>query len=636
MKRLLIPLIAVLLLVAGGIYLQRHVAPHPRQVAEWLPSTTVLFEDVPDIHRTIERWPETALAQIIDEPEVQAFLEKPLGEIPDRPEVDQRLAQLRRIDPLHIFFAVTALGDADPSSAILGIDYAGSRQDLDSLVDELRKQVLKSFPAGKSSIEKYNSDDVEIFTSPTFSAALAYHGPWLFIATDTAALKSMLDRVSGAQHYADSLAELPAFKRALHNLPGGPDNLFFLRPALLADKASSLALMLNPTGDAHGADGLKKIESISLAFKFDGEIMRDALYVAETGAADSASSPEPLSRDAFRLSTRDTIVAGSSRVQLSGSTALPDTKSDPSGVLALLSSYAKTFADRGLGAPELAQAFGPESGFLIDWPAGAMIPAPLGMLDVRDPVLARKFLDTLSTLPLAAGVDFTHQDAGGISFYSLPQTGFGFFQAQFTLGLTKKAIIGAISPDAVKQAALRWDAAGSQGIDSTEAYKTASALVAQPTESFTYVDTKSIFERGYAVFRLASMLIPHLSEYIDINKLPAPEVISRHLTPMVASTSRKEGGLLMESAGSITPVQAGAVALVSAGALAFPYIEQQLKGQCVSLQGMPGFGIKSSGTPPFSFTSPSVPTPLPALSPGAPPAPASPAAPAASPSGGTP
>jgi len=590
MKRLILPLVLVLILAGAVVAVLRLMTPHARQVATWLPGTTILLEDMPDLHRTAQRWPATALAQIIAEPEVQAFLQRPLTEIPRRADLDQWLAQAQRIDPEHFFLAVTDWSGAPLPSTIAGLYFSGSRQDLDSLVDDLRKQAQETWPAGKSDIEKYGSGDIETFTTPTFSAALAYRGKWLFISTDAALLKSTLDRFDG-QHDPNSLADLPAFKSSLQHLPQAADSLFFLQPALLADKAATLALMLNPTADTQGTDNLKKIDSVSLALKLDGEVMRDAAYVIKSEPGDET----PLARDALKLSSQDTILLASSRMGTPADARIPDPKSDPTGILALLASYVKMFTGQGLGAQQLAQAFGPESGFVLDWPASSVIPTPLAMLDVRDPALARKFLDTLATLPLAAGVEFSHQDAGGISFYSLPRSGIGIFPIQLTLGMTGKCVIGALSTDSVIQAAKRWDNPGA-GLDGTEVYKSAAALVAEPTASFTYLDSKAIFGRAYGLFRsVASMgFVPHLAEYVDIGKLPAPETISRHLIPMVASGSVKDGGMLMESAGPVTTMQATFVTALTLGAVALPLVEEQIKGQTVTLPNFLGLSPKPS------------------------------------------
>lgn len=600
MKRFLLPLALVLILAGAGFYLTRRGSFHTREVATWLPAGTILFEDVPDIHRTEERWPETALAQIINEPEVQAFLERPLGMAPHRARLEARLAQVQRVDPGNFFLAVTDWGASIAPRAVAGLSYSGSRQDIDVLVGELRKEVQKTWPAAKSDIENYGSGDIETFSTPNFSAALAYRGKWLFISTDTALLKDTLDRFEGKTG-PDSLADLPAFKNTLQHLPSAPNNVFFLRPGLLADKAASFALMLNPAAEMNEMENLKKIEAVGVALKLEGEVMRDAAYITMPEPGDQA----PLAKDALKLSTPDTIVAAGERVGALAGAQLPDPKSDPTGILQLIESYVKVFNDQGLGAQQLAEAFGPESGFVVDWPAGAVIPTPLAMVDVRDAAKARKFLDTLAALPIAAGVSFTRTEDGGITLYSLPPTGIGIFPLQVTLGLTGKGVIGALNSDGVKQAAKRWDAGGA-GLDGTAVFRKAAGLVVDPTVSFTYLDTKAVFERIYGLFRgLASMgFIPHLSDYVEIGKLPAPETISRHLTPLVASTAARDGGLLVESAGPVTTVQAALVAAISAGAVAFPMIEQQTKGQSVAIPGFPGLIPGQAGPTQNPFTTP--------------------------------
>jgi hypothetical protein len=618
MKRLVLPLLAVLLLAGAGAFILHQRAHREPQVASWLPATTIFLEDMPDLHRTADRWPATALAQIIHEPEVQDFLQRPLAELPKHAEVDNRIDQLKLIDPAHFFLAITDWAGAGAPKSVAGLSYKGSKSDLDALIAELRKRIQRLWPAGKSDIEKYGSGEIETFTTPTFSAALAYRGQWLFIATDTALLKSFLDRFE-APPQPDSLADLPAFKSCLAHLPAAPDNLLFIRPALLSDKLSTVALMLNPTADTGQMDSLKKTEAIALTLKLDGEAMRDSAYIITSQPGDTAA----LARDSLKLSSSDTIVATSERVQALGDVQMPDSKSDPSGVLGLLETYMKAFKDQGLGPDQLAQAFGPETGFVLSWPAGAMIPAPLVMADVRDPAKARKFMDTLASLPLG-GTNFTRTDEGGISYYSLPQFGIGFFPLQITLGLTHKAVIGALNTDAIRQAAKRWDS-GAPGLDATDPYKQAAALIQQPTMSFTYVDTKGIFDRLYGLFRgVASMgLVPHLSSYVDIGKLPASETISRHLTPIVASGAVKDGGLLIESAGPVSTSQAAIVTVAALGAAAIPMLEQQLKGQSVTIPGFPGFspgsgnlGHKPHATPLKQAASTNPPTPLvPAISP---------------------
>ncbi len=71
--------------------------------------------------------------------------------------------------------------------------------------------------------------EIETFATPTFTTSLALRGRWVFLATDTALLKSTLDRYEGAA-MRDSLGQQQEFKNCLRHLPGAADN-FFLIPS---------------------------------------------------------------------------------------------------------------------------------------------------------------------------------------------------------------------------------------------------------------------------------------------------------------------------------------------------------------------------------------------------------------------
>ena len=144
-------------------------------------------------------------------------------------------------------------------------------------------------------------------------------------------------------------------------------------------------MMLNPTADTSGMDSVKKIEAFAMATKMDGEIMRDAIYSMTSQAGPSS----PMTLDVLKLSSSGTIVASRWHVNHAGQCQNAGHRSR-SGALAMLQPYLKPFADQGLGLEQFKKAFGPESGFVLDWPTGAMAPAPLVMLDVQDDAVAKE------------------------------------------------------------------------------------------------------------------------------------------------------------------------------------------------------------------------------------------------------
>src|SRR5438270_6306611 len=97
---------------------------------------------------------------------------------------------------------------------------------------------------------------------------------------------------------------------------------------------------------------------------------------------------------------------------------------------------------------------------------------------------------------------------------------------------------------------------------------------------------------------MSAAFVPGLSERLDPNKLPPAEVITKHLSPVVASQSYVEGGYRSESAGTITIGQAA----ITAGA---------------AYAGVMIFQHQQKGPSPFAApaapAAPASPTPSPAM-----------------------
>src|SRR5207302_10397156 len=74
------------------------------------------------------------------------------------------------------------------------------------------------------------------------------------------------------------------------------------------------------------------------------------------------------------------------------------------------------------------------------------------------------------------------------------------------------------------------------------------------------------------ILQMSAAFVPGLSERLDPNKLPPTEVITKHLSPVVASQSYVDGGYRSESAGTITIGQAAiAAGATYAGVMIFQH-----------------------------------------------------------------
>ena len=137
-----------------------------------------------------------------------------------------------------------------------------------------------------------------------------------------------------------------------------------------------------------------------------------------------------------------------------------------------------------------------------------------------------------------------------------------------------------------------------------QTYKAAERLLPAPTNFFSYVDTALLYSRLDASLRpillMAAAFMPAIARSVDLGKIPSPDVITKHLSPIVSSQRYDRDGYVAESLGPITLDQAaiGLAILSSVGTTA---------GQ----QAATGFGWapSSTATPqPAAISSPS-PTP---------------------------
>jgi hypothetical protein len=108
--------------------------------------------------------------------------------------------------------------------------------------------------------------------------------------------------------------------------------------------------------------------------------------------------------------------------------------------------------------------------------------------------------------------------------------------------------------------------------------------VPAPTNFFAYIDTQLLYYRLDASLRpmllLAAAFMPAISSSVDLGKIPSPEVITKHLSPIVSSQRYEREGYIAESVGPITFNQSviGLAILSGAGAAARQKVNNSLGG----------------------------------------------------------
>ena len=620
MKKILLTALVLVMVAAvvALVWVKRPGSYHARG-AELAPAETVFFAHLPDLRRSADRWQETALNAIWNEPDMQAFLEKPKARLPAMSQWLTRLEQLKRTSPGEAFVAVTSI-DASNPRYVGGFSFRGRRGDVEALIAEPREELRKAWPAGKSDIISYNAAEIETFQYQEKVVAQTFRDGWFLVANDLELLQATLDRLDGKG--APSLATTDIFKSATQPLPADSDGVFFAQLTTLTDRLGSLLVASGQKTSPQQLDDLKRTQAISFSTKMEGTQIRDTFFALHP---DATTEPK-LPLNTLALSAPETL--------LYSATAVPASLEIPESAAALTmfipgwTLWEKALATRGVKLADFGKAFGPELGSLLDWSAQAMQPSILLALEVRDRTLAQAFADTF-TDGQSGGPAWGRKEEGATTTYQMPTQGMGTALGVVgspTMVLTEKFLVIGFSQEAVAAGLQRLtlETAGTARIPGLQEARNS---VAAPSSGFAYLDVKALFERTYAMFRPFIVMSVAFSgdsgKYIDTGKLPATETISRHLGPSAFSQVVLENGTLAESVGTLTLSQVVVAAVGGGVAAAFPMIEEAISGgfKLDSSSLAPAFATPPSATPKLPDSPPSDPSAAAELTPPEVPAP---------------
>jgi hypothetical protein len=178
-------------------------------------------------------------------------------------------------------------------------------------------------------------------------------------------------------------------------------------------------------------------------------------------------------------------------------------------------------------------------------------------LPVKDFTRASKLAETLTHAIDEDAVWKKAEKNGVIYFYM--QTPAALLAITPTLALSNRALIIGLDSASVESAITRSNQSAS-GLADSPTYKTAARSVPAPTGAFFYVDAALLYPRLDASLRpmllMSAAFMPAISDYVDVGKLPPPEIVAKHLSPIVSSQHYETDGYVTESVGPVTLSQA--------------------------------------------------------------------------------
>jgi hypothetical protein len=545
MRRILLLIVALAIAAFAGWYywnLSQRISSAP--VSALLPRETIFLAHMPDFNRSLDDWYHCDIYQLYREPSVQDFLRKPLANL-STPKAfgAQTLQEIEQLDPKHAFLALTSMDGKNPKF-VGGFRFRGSQQEAERIISRWRSALSEQTPAAKREKLQYQRHEIELVTATPFTVATTYDRPWFFAATNLTELKALLDRADHrASNSGTTLDKDEAYRVAVSHRPSNYAAFFYLQPKTFSERLAALRAAVRSTPTPGETTMLEKMRCIAGSMRFDNGKIHDVLFLAMP----NLERETKLTRSSLSLGTKQTFFYLSMLLNLGEKI---DTLNQAAAFAG--TKLFQALADSGITADDWKAAFGLELGSLADWPSSAHWPSLLLTLPVIDAAKAGKITDAL--VRSDEGAIWTRTEKDGVHYFS-KQSAASLVAITPTVALSNRMLIAGFNPVSVEEAMKR-SGAGSDEFSNSQTYKAAERLLPEPTNAFAYIDTALLYSRLDASLRpmllMAAAFMPAVAGSIDAGKLPSPDVITKHLSPIISSQRYDHDGYVAESLGPIT------------------------------------------------------------------------------------
>jgi hypothetical protein len=341
------------------------------------------------------------------------------------------------------------------------------------------------------------------------------------------------------------------FREAVKEMPANYAWVFYLQPKQLGQKLSALRAQDGRALPPSGQTILERVRSLSHAMVFDGQKIREVDFAAMPRMFDAK-----LTRDTLSIASPDTFLYLATIInlqQLDWNQMLGNAATGPGAV------QIQALAQAGITPDDWKAAFGDEVSLIADWPTSARIPGVVATLTVRDSSRAKKIVNAL-----AASSGWQSTVRNNVQYFIAPIGG-SALAINPTVAVSDHLLV--IGGDLARVERAMLPPANGAGLDRSPGFRSAAKLVSAPQQMFAYIDLGALYSRLDATLRpilqMSAAFVPSMTEHVDPAKLPPVEVVTRHLSPVVAAQSYIGTGYRSESVGPITIGQTVGVAAVA-------------------------------------------------------------------------
>ncbi len=550
MKRfqLLIVLAAVAAgLIWLGFYRSRHVSS--AAITGFLPKETLALVHLPDINRSRGEFHQTDIYKIWTEPAVQDFLQKPRAKIPANSGLGSIIQDCESLQMKDVFLAVITI-EYSAWKIVGGFRFKGDAGNAEKIVANWKTQLLGKGRDFQQEIVNYQGHQIQAGTAGIVRLSTVRHGQWIFVANDPEQLKPLLDRLDGrVQDSYAPLAEDDVFAAGAKRMPSSYTALAFARVDRFVEKLMPREEETKEPEDHLAA--IRQVRSVCGATSFEGGKIRDVIFVGMP-KLDAGT----LTRGSLPIATKDAFLYAAGLLSFTKPAPLSSSQT-ALGWIGGLQKMTSALSSNGLTLEDWNRAFGPEFSWIGNWPSTSHWPSLFAALPVKDSAQANKILTAMTAADADSGA-WTHQERDGVQYFST-RTGGPLFSFSPTIGLSDRMLVAGADATSV-EAAMKRSSTGNSELAASENFTEAERAVPTAEQGFAYIDPALIYARIDATLRpmlfMGAAFLPGIADTVDLNKLPAPETVIKHLSPIVMSQRYDGDGYISESVGPVTVYQA--------------------------------------------------------------------------------
>ena len=545
MKKVIIAILVVAVVIGVAFFVYTRQKPAPK-AADLLPDTTLLFVGLPDFPKSRDDFRQTQIYALWQEPEVQAFLEKPRAalrkafgdgnsnSVLDAFFEDRALGLLQG----EAFLAVTHISPPPlvQAGVVFGADVKQKKLEAQGFLKVLEHDLAQRFPNASATEKRYLGTNYEVWQlTDKLQVCHGFFRSLLVFTLDENLMRDLITRFTG-QTPADAktLAASARFQNVLKQTPAGHEAFAYLNVEQLLGIFGPLLALAPQTGGFF--QKFASIEAAATSVTFADGLVEDFSLVEYAGTNHVASPA--VERRTLSFTSPDTSLYAVHAADLAaGYRQTMDVIAQAGN--ATLTTAAIDF-DRGLSrrglhfAADVLANVGPEFALLATWHEGAHLPDVALVAEVKNADALRPKFDIAmealkDAVPLpSAKSPWDTQSYLGVTLHTLP-VGANVVSPSYVV--TDKFLILALTADYARTLVAQSQGSAPTLVGNAD-FTGATKRVPDRTASFTYCDLPRVFSALYALVRANTPA----NEFVDLSKLPKIETVTNHLAPFVSAT----------------------------------------------------------------------------------------------------